>query len=186
MSRPGVIPLVEDNPDDVLVTLRGVRALERTGGQGPELAARRLRRIGWATLMFICLGCRPHPAAGPVSESVDGPAARSDGRVDVATAGEDDIPERIEITGTAERLMALPRVGGLLISDHGQMPIGRGRWKITGYCAVKDTPEVLIRIRELGLRATVPMSVAERKLRMQPAPTPPRCNGVQDVIGCRW
>lgn len=114
MSRPGVIPLVEDNPDDVLVTLRGVRALERTGGQGPDLAARRLRRIGWATLMFICLGCRPHPAAGPVSESVDGPAARSDGRVDVATAGEDNIPDLIEITGTAERLMALPRVGGFV------------------------------------------------------------------------
>jgi hypothetical protein len=59
-----------------------------------------------------------------------------------------------------------------LISDHGQIPIGRGRWKVSGYCAVNNTPDVLKRIRALGIKATVPLSVDERKRRMQPAPAP--------------
>jgi hypothetical protein len=80
----------------------------------------------------------------------------------------------IEITGTASQLMLLPGVKGLLISDHGQMPLGRERWKISGYCAVKDTADVLRRIRTLGLKARVPLSVAERERNMQPAPAPPR------------
>ena len=91
----------------------------------------------------------------------------------MAGAAEDNTPDLIEVTGTAERLMRLPMVHNLLISDHGQMPLGRDRWRITGYCAVKNTPEVLKRIRALGLSATVPLSVAERKRNMQPAPTAP-------------
>jgi hypothetical protein len=124
--------------------------------------------------MFVVAGCRPHQTRAPGPESGDGPAARSEGRADVADAADDDTPDLIEITGTAERLMHLPMVRNLLINDHGQMPLGRDRWRITGYCAVKDTPDVLKRIRALGLTATVPLSVAERRRSMQPVPaTPP-------------
>ena len=110
------------------------------------------------------------------------PLALPDGRVVVgnevwtpargrhADGDDDNLSDYIEIVGTAPQLMMLPSVGKLLISDHGQTPLAHGRWRVSGYAAVKDTPDVLARIRALGMKATVPMSVAERKRRMQPAP----------------
>lgn len=35
--------------------------------------------------------------------------------------------------------MKQPAVGGFSISDHGQMPLARGRWRIRGYAAGSDT-----------------------------------------------
>jgi hypothetical protein len=66
--------------------------------------------------------------------------------------------------------MKLPSVGKLRISDHGQAQLAHGRWRILPYVSVNDTSEVLAKIRALGLKASVPRSVAERELDMQPAP----------------
>jgi len=79
----------------------------------------------------------------------------------------------IEIVGTAPQLTKLPSVGKINISDHGETPLARGRWRVSAYVAVKDTPGVLKEIRALGMKATVPLSVAERKRRMQPSPAMP-------------
>lgn len=87
-----------------------------------------------------------------------------------ADGDDDNLSDYIEIVGTAPQLMMLPSVGKLLISDHGQTPLAHGRWRVSGYAAVKDTPDVLAKIRALGMKATVPMSVTERKRRMQPSP----------------
>jgi len=135
-------------------------------------------QVVW-TLATLLVACRPHhttnpPGAGDsdaVARSVvpvDG-GGRSTPRRDALVP--DNTEDLVEVIGTAPQLMKLPSVGKLTISDHGQTQLAHGRWKIFGYVSVNDTPEVLAKIRALGMKASVPRSVAERERDMQPAPT---------------
>ncbi len=133
-------------------------------------------RLAGASLVFLLAGCHQQPiAAVPAADASTSiarpvPPVVASRKVSGPDAAADNTPDLIEVVGTPPQLAKLPAVGGFSISDHGQMPLADGRWRIRGYAAVRDTPVVLARIRGLGLKATVPMSVAERKLRMQPAP----------------
>jgi hypothetical protein len=134
-------------------------------------------QIVW-TVAFVLAACRRHPIQASTredgSDAVAQPAAPGEGggqNVPAADAdGDDNLPDLIEVVGTAPQLMMLPSVAKIIIEDHGQTPLARGRWKIFAHVAVRDTPAVLKEIRALGMKATVPLSVAQRKQRMQPAP----------------
>jgi hypothetical protein len=94
----------------------------------------RSRQVVW-TLIILLAACRRHPIQVSPGAGVSNPVARSAAPVDAparsrpedGAATDDNLPELIEIVGTAPRLMKLPSVGKLTISDHGQTELARGR-----------------------------------------------------------
>jgi hypothetical protein len=107
-------------------------------------------QVAW-TFIILLAACRRHSLQVPPTGDVSNPVARSAAPADAGdrsmrggdAASDDNLPDLIEIVGTAPQLMKLPAVGKLNISDHGQTPLARGRWKVFAYVAVKNTPGVL-------------------------------------------